>query len=60
MTQVQKDEAVELMTTLNNKYKAERLAYNIDAVMSLDEYLYAHVHILEHEEIMTIKELLNQ
>ena len=46
-------EAIELMRTLNKKY-------NISTIDSLDEYLDARRDILDDEDIMTIKELLNK
>ena len=47
------NEAVQLMWTLNKKYKIDKMA-------SLDEYLDAHCHILEDGDIMTIKTLINK
>ena len=47
------NEAVQLMWTLNKKYKIDKMA-------SLDEYLDAHCHILDDGDIMTIKTLINK
>jgi len=47
-------EAIELMATLNKKY-------NIDAMVSLDEYLDTPgAGRISPEDVMTIKELLNK
>ena len=46
-------EAIELMRTLNKKY-------NVSTITSLDEYLDARRDILNDEDVLTIKTLINK
>ena len=46
-------EAIELMRTLNKKY-------NVSTITSLDEYLDARRDILDDEDVLTIKTLINK